>query len=66
MERSAGSSICEGIGIDRKTSNFGLSTIDGSMQATDTEAVEMAHFLKEHEVIAKPNLNGDPNPMYGI
>ena len=49
MERSPGSSICEGIGIDRKTSNFGLSMIDGAMKGSDQEAVEMAYFLKEKE-----------------
>ena len=36
MERSKGSSICEGIGIDRKTANFGMSLLDGAMQVSDT------------------------------
>lgn len=51
MERSKGSSICEGIGIDRKTANFGMSLLDGAMQGSDQEAVDMAYYLKEKEGI---------------
>jgi len=51
MERSAGSSCCEGIGIDRKTANFGTARLDGAMQGSDQEAVDMAYYLKEKEGI---------------
>eukprot|EP00658_Telonema_sp_P-2_P071318 TRINITY_DN60598_c0_g1_i1.p1 TRINITY_DN60598_c0_g1~~TRINITY_DN60598_c0_g1_i1.p1 ORF type:complete len:189 (-),score=48.74 TRINITY_DN60598_c0_g1_i1:296-862(-) len=47
--RAEGSSISEGIGIDRKTANFATSVLDGAMQGTDREAVEMAYFLMRNE-----------------
>merc|ERR1712100_975166 len=49
MERSAGGSIAEGIGIDRKTLNFGEAELDGAMQGSDQEAVDMAYYLKSNE-----------------
>ena len=42
---ASGCSITEGIGIGRETANFRRARLDGSMQGTDREAVEMAHFL---------------------
>jgi cysteine synthase A len=58
--RSAGGSITEGIGIDRKTNNLGTSLdaghIDGAMQATDAEAVDMAyHLLKNEGIFVGPS-----------
>jgi len=41
--------ICEGIGINRITKNFGKAQLDGAFQATDKEAVEMANFLLKKE-----------------
>jgi cysteine synthase A len=53
IERSAGDSITEGIGIDRVTTNFssGLSAgcIDGCLSGTDREAVEMAFYCLRNE-----------------
>ena len=45
IERSPGGSMTEGIGIDRVTANFksAAALLDGAMQATDREAVEMAY-----------------------
>ena len=51
IERSKGSTFAEGIGIDRVTKNFEQAKVDGSMQVTDKEAVEMAYYLKEHDGI---------------
>ena len=53
IERSPGSSITEGIGIDRVTANFSLAAaagcLDGAMQGTDREAVEMAYHVLKHD-----------------
>lgn len=53
IERSAGDSITEGIGIDRVTTNFssGLSAgcIDGCISGSDREAVEMAFYCLRNE-----------------
>jgi len=65
IPRSAGSSIAEGIGIDRVTSNFRHSVLDGAMQGNDQEIVEMAYYLKDKEgVFVGPSaaLNVNPSP----
>lgn len=49
IERSPGTSVTEGIGIDRVTANFAEARIDGTMQGTDREAVEMAFWMKEND-----------------
>jgi cysteine synthase len=46
---SPGSTIAEGIGIGRVTANFGSARIDAAFDGTDTEAVEMAHYLLRRE-----------------
>lgn len=51
IPRSPGSSIAEGIGIDRVTGNFRRSQLDGALTARDTEMVEMAYYLKDKEGI---------------
>ena len=51
IERSGGSTFAEGIGIDRVTKNFEKSIVDGTMQVTDQEAVEMVYYLKENDGI---------------
>lgn len=51
IERSAGDSITEGIGIDRVTANFasGLGSIDGCLTGSDRESVEMAFYCLRTE-----------------
>jgi cysteine synthase A len=51
IERSPGSSMTEGIGIDRMTANFerSISLLDGALTGTDREAVEMAYYLMRNE-----------------
>jgi cysteine synthase A len=44
-----GNSITEGIGIMRLTANFHRAKLDGAMQGTDREVIEMAHFLLKRE-----------------
>ena len=51
VKRSEGSSITEGIGIGRLTSNFTAAKIDGAFQVTDREAVEMAYYLLRNDGI---------------
>jgi cysteine synthase A len=53
IERSAGDSITEGIGIDRLTANFAsaLDILDGCLTGSDQEAVEMAFYLLRNEGI---------------
>ncbi|NJK34097.1 MAG: cysteine synthase A [Oscillatoriales cyanobacterium SM2_2_1] len=43
--RAEGSSITEGIGINRMTANFRRARLDGAFQGTDLEAIEMAYYL---------------------
>ncbi|MCS6959352.1 MAG: cysteine synthase A [Pseudanabaenaceae cyanobacterium SKYGB_i_bin29] len=47
--KAEGNSITEGIGINRETANFRRSKLDGAMQGTDQEVVEMAHYLLKRE-----------------
>ena len=59
LRRNRYDTITEGIGIDRLTANFkeGLAehnggkaaSIDDAFQGTDQEAVDMAHFLLQHD-----------------
>ncbi|NJK59149.1 MAG: cysteine synthase A [Oscillatoriales cyanobacterium SM2_1_8] len=44
-----GSSITEGIGIRRLTANFARARLDGALQGSDREVVEMAHYLLHRE-----------------
>lgn len=44
-------SVAEGIGLDRITANMeqGLPFVDSAMAVSDQEAVDMAHFILQHE-----------------
>jgi len=43
--KAEGTSITEGIGINRGTANFYRAQLDGAFQGSDLEAIEMAHYL---------------------
>jgi len=43
--KAEGSSMTEGIGIMRETANFRRARLDGAMQGTDLEVIEMAHYV---------------------
>jgi cysteine synthase A len=47
--KAEGSSITEGIGINRGTANFYRANLDGAFQGSDLEAIEMAHHLLKHD-----------------
>ncbi len=47
--KAKGSSITEGIGINRGTANFYRAKLDGAFQGSDLEAIEMAHYLLKHD-----------------
>lgn len=47
--KAEGSSITEGIGINRETANFQRSKLDGAFRGTDQEVIEMAHYLLRQE-----------------
>lgn len=49
--RAEGSSITEGIGINRMTQNFARGRLKGAIQASDQEAVDICHYLAKHEGI---------------
>ena len=51
MLRHRYDTIAEGIGLDRRCHNFslGLHNIDDSIQVTDQEAVDMAHYVLRKE-----------------
>jgi cysteine synthase A len=49
IERDGGSSITEGIGIERVTKNFSQAQLDGAFKISDKDAIEMAYYLKENE-----------------
>jgi cysteine synthase A len=49
LRRSEGSSITEGIGIDRVTANFRRCVLDGALSATDAEVVRMAYWLLRND-----------------
>ncbi len=47
--KGEGSSITEGIGITRGTTNFYRAKLDGALRGTDQEVVEMCHYLLRHD-----------------
>ncbi len=47
--KAEGSSITEGIGINRETANFHRSRLDGAFRGTDQEVIEMAQYLLKRE-----------------
>jgi cysteine synthase len=47
--RAEGSSITEGIGINRKTANFNRAKLDGAFFGSDRCTIEMAHYLLKHD-----------------
>ena len=51
ITRSDGSSVTEGIGIDRITANYKAANVDAAFQVTDQEAVEMAYHLVRNDGI---------------
>ncbi len=44
-----GSSITEGIGINRETANFHRAKLDGAFEGSDLAVIEMAHYLLKHD-----------------
>jgi len=44
-----GSSITEGIGINRETANFARAKLDGAFEGSDLEMIEMAYYLLRHD-----------------
>lgn len=57
VRRHRQDTICEGIGLDRLTSNFALGLqehsgrpgVDYAVRVSDQEALDMAHHLRRHE-----------------
>jgi cysteine synthase A len=49
--KAEGSSITEGIGINRLTQNFAQAKLTGAIQGSDQEAVDICHYLAKHEGI---------------
>ncbi len=47
--KAEGSSITEGIGINRATANFNRARLDGAFQGTDQQVIEMAQYLLKHD-----------------
>ncbi len=47
--KAEGSSITEGIGINRKTANFSRARLDGAFFGSDRLTIEMAHYLLKHD-----------------
>jgi cysteine synthase len=47
--KAEGSSITEGIGINRKTANFSRAKLDGAFFGSDRATIEMAHYLLKHD-----------------
>lgn len=47
--KAEGSSITEGIGINRATANFNQAQLDGAFQGSDLEAIAMAHHLLKQD-----------------
>jgi cysteine synthase A len=47
--KAEGSSITEGIGINRETANFRRAKLDGAFQGSDREVIEMAYYLLRHD-----------------
>ena len=46
---SRGSTFVEGIGIKRITANFARARVDGALQVTDEETIEMVYYLLRRE-----------------
>lgn len=56
IPRAPGSSIAEGIGLDRVTENFRLAKIDGAFLSTDQEMIQMAyHLLRKDGIFIGPS-----------
>ena len=51
LQRNRYDTILEGVGIDRLTANFGqaLEYLTDAFQSQDQEAVNMAHYILQHE-----------------
>jgi cysteine synthase A len=49
LQRHRYDTIAEGIGLDRLTYNFQQAIIDHAIRVTDQEAVDMAHWILQHE-----------------
>ena len=47
--KAEGTSITEGIGINRETANFRRAKLDGAFQGNDQEVIEMAYYLLKHD-----------------
>ncbi|MBD2187449.1 cysteine synthase A [Pseudanabaena mucicola] len=47
--KAEGSSITEGIGINRATANFNRAKLDGAFRGTDQQVIEMAQYLLKHD-----------------
>ncbi|PZO43358.1 MAG: cysteine synthase A [Pseudanabaena frigida] len=47
--KAEGSSITEGIGINRATANFNRARLDGAFQGTDRQVIEMSQYLLKHD-----------------
>ena len=47
--KAEGSSITEGIGINRATANFNRARLDGAFQGTDQQVIEMSQYLLKHD-----------------
>ncbi len=47
--KAEGNSITEGIGINRATENFRRAKLDGAIQGSDREVIEMAYYLLRHD-----------------
>lgn len=47
--KAEGSSITEGIGINRATANFNRARLDGAFRGTDQQVIEMAQYLLKHD-----------------
>jgi cysteine synthase len=47
--KAEGTSITEGIGINRETVNFHRARLDGAFQGSDQETIEMAHYLLKYD-----------------
>lgn len=53
LKKPTGSTIAEGVGIDRRTANFAraqdANAIDGSTVVTDHQIIDMAYYLLRHD-----------------
>jgi cysteine synthase len=51
----------QGIGIMRKTANFGMAQVDGQYRGQEQETVEMAYYLLRNEGIFVGPSSGNPS-----